>query len=159
MKKRVGVRNDVICCESRHVKKIFNLIRRFTVSSNNVNHQICRIKYSTKSNQIKVIKSKFGKYNLENDAIHDAHKIICHRNLKKIRRYWGLLVIFALEVFQLKIVKLRRFFMAISPSLYIFFFDSLQIIDYFILTMNELLLLFENIKIDTHAFLRPIIRV
>jgi hypothetical protein len=63
-----------------------------------------RIKYSAKRNQIKVEKSKFGKSNLENDVIYDALKVICNRNLKKIRRY------LALEVFELKIVKLRRIF-------------------------------------------------
>jgi hypothetical protein len=47
-----------------------------------------KIKYSTKRNQIKFEKSGFGKFNPENDVIHDAHKVICNINLKKIRRYW-----------------------------------------------------------------------
>ena len=48
--------------------------------------KIHRIKYSTKLNQIQVDKSKFEKFNLENDVIHDAHDVICNRNLQKIRR-------------------------------------------------------------------------
>jgi hypothetical protein len=34
-----------------------------------------RIKFSNKRNQIKVEKSKFGKFNLENDVISDAHRL------------------------------------------------------------------------------------
>jgi hypothetical protein len=49
-----------------------------------------RIKYSAKRKEIKVKKSKFG--------------ILAHS------------AILALEVFELEIVKLRRFFPAISPS-------------------------------------------
>ena len=48
-----------------------------------------KIKYSAERNQIKVEKNKFGKFNLKNDVIHDALKVICDRNLKKIRRYWA----------------------------------------------------------------------
>ena len=108
MKKRVGVRNDV--------KLFFNFIRSLTIGSNEGKHKMRRINYSSKRNRIKVKKSKFVKFNLENDAIHDAHKVICSRNLKKFRRYWAFSVIlalsaiFALEVFELKLVKLRRFF-------------------------------------------------
>ena len=47
-----------------------------------------RIKYSTKSNQIKVEKTRFGKVNSENDVIHDGQKVIWNINFKKIRRYW-----------------------------------------------------------------------
>jgi hypothetical protein len=47
-----------------------------------------RIKYFTKRMQIKVEKSKFGKFDLGNDVIHDAHEIISNRNLQKNRRYW-----------------------------------------------------------------------
>ena len=70
-----------------------------------------RIKFSTKRNQIKLKKkSKFWKFNLENDVIRDAHKVICNRNLRKIRRYWAFAAIsahsaiLALELFELKIV-------------------------------------------------------
>jgi hypothetical protein len=65
---------------------------------------------------MKVEKSEFGKFNLKNDVILDAQKMICNRNLKRIRRYWAFLAILAhsailaLEVFELKIVKYRRFF-------------------------------------------------
>jgi hypothetical protein len=55
-----------------------------------------RIKYSTKRNQIKDKNCKFGKLNIENDA----NKVICNRSLATL----------ALKVFELKIVKLRRFF-------------------------------------------------
>ena len=44
---------------------------------------MCRINYSAKRNQIKVKNSKFGKFNLENDLIHDADKVIFNRNFKK----------------------------------------------------------------------------
>ena len=47
-----------------------------------------RTNYSAKRNQIKVKKSKFGKFNLENDVIRDAHKVICNKNIEKIWRYW-----------------------------------------------------------------------
>jgi hypothetical protein len=43
-----------------------------------------RINYSAKRNQIQFKNSKFGKFNLENDVIRDAHRVICNRNLKKI---------------------------------------------------------------------------
>ena len=59
-----------------------------------------RINYSAKRNQIKVYKGKFGKFNLENNVIHDDHNVICDSNS----------AILALELFQLKIVKLREFF-------------------------------------------------
>ena len=42
-----------------------------------------RINYSAKRNQIKVRKCKFGKFNLENDVIHDADKVFCNKNFKK----------------------------------------------------------------------------
>ena len=35
-----------------------------------------RIKYSTKGNQIKDEKTRFGKINPENDVIHNAEKVI-----------------------------------------------------------------------------------
>ena len=35
-----------------------------------------RIKYFTKSNQIKLEKTRFGKVNPKNDVIHDAQKVI-----------------------------------------------------------------------------------
>ena len=87
------------------------------------------IKYSAKRNPIQVEKSKFGKLNLENDVIHDAFKVIRNINLTKIRLYWAFsailahLAILALEVFELKIVKFRRFFQQIRryrPPVYYF---------------------------------------
>jgi hypothetical protein len=48
---------------------------------------MCRIKYSTKGNQIKVEKNRFEIVNPENDVIHDGQKLIWDINLKKIRRY------------------------------------------------------------------------
>jgi hypothetical protein len=72
-----------------------------------------RIKCPTKRKQVEVEKINFGKFNLENEVIHDAHKVICNRNLRKIRRSWAFSAqsaILALKVFELKIVKLRRFF-------------------------------------------------
>ena len=42
-----------------------------------------RIEYSTKCNQIKVEKTRFGKGNPENDVIQDAQKVILDLNLKK----------------------------------------------------------------------------
>ena len=44
--------------------------------------KIPRINYSAKRNQLKIKKSKFGKFSPENDVIGDAHKVICNRNLK-----------------------------------------------------------------------------
>ena len=67
-----------------------------------------RIKYSAKRSQIKVEKSKIGKFNLENDVIHDALKLICNRNLKKMRWYWAFSEILALEVFDLKVFDLTK---------------------------------------------------
>jgi hypothetical protein len=32
-----------------------------------------------------ILALKFGKFNLKNEVIHDAHKLISNRNLKKIR--------------------------------------------------------------------------
>jgi hypothetical protein len=46
-----------------------------------------RDKYSTKRNQINVETSKFCNFNLSNDVIHDAHKVICNGNPNKIWRY------------------------------------------------------------------------
>ena len=37
---------------------------------------------STERRQINVEKSKFGKFNHENDVIYDAHKVICNLNQK-----------------------------------------------------------------------------
>ena len=37
---------------------------------------MCRITNSAKRNKMKIQKSRFGKFNLENDVIHDAHKVI-----------------------------------------------------------------------------------
>ena len=76
-----------------------------------------RMNYSTKRNQMEVLKSKFGKLSLQNDVIHEANKV--NWNLKKIRRYFSFSAISALEVFDLKLVKLRRF-SVISVPLYIF---------------------------------------
>jgi hypothetical protein len=75
-----------------------------------------RMNYSTKRNQMEVLKSKFGKLSLQNDVIHEANKV--NWNLKKIQRYFSFSAISALEVFDLKLVKLRRF-SAISVPLYI----------------------------------------
>ena len=55
-----------------------------------------KINKSAKGNQVKVKKSKFGKFNLENDAIRDANEEICNRNLNKIRRYWEFSAILAM---------------------------------------------------------------
>ena len=44
-----------------------------------------RIKYSTKSNQIKVEKTRFGEVNSENDVIHDAQKVIW--DIKKSKKF------------------------------------------------------------------------
>ena len=60
---------------------------------------MCRIKYSTKRNQIKVKKSRFGKFNPESDVIHDAHKVICNINLKKKSAVLAYSAKLALEVF------------------------------------------------------------
>jgi hypothetical protein len=61
-----------------------------------------RINYSVKRNKIKVQKSEFGKFNLENDVIRDVHRVICKKNLENIRRYWAFSAILELELFQLK---------------------------------------------------------
>jgi hypothetical protein len=85
-----------------YFEQFLNFIRRLTAGSK------------------EVIKSKFGKLTLENDLIHGAHKIICNKNLKEIRQNWAFSAILthseilALDVFELKIVKLRRFFSALS---------------------------------------------
>ena len=42
-----------------------------------------RIKYFTNRNQIIVEKSKFGKFNHDNNVIHDAHRFICIINPQK----------------------------------------------------------------------------
>ena len=65
-----------------------------------------RIKYSTKHFQAKIQKSRFEIFYLKNDVIHDAIKVICNKNLKRLRNS----VILALEIFKRKIVKLRSFF-------------------------------------------------
>jgi hypothetical protein len=81
------------------MSNIFDLIRSFTIGSNDVNHQYMRkIVYSTERNQIKVEKSESGKLNHENDVIHDANKVICDMNHKKNRRYWEFSVILANSV-------------------------------------------------------------
>ena len=65
----------------------------------------------------KGIRYKFGKFNHENDVLHDAHKVVYTINLKIIRRYWAFWAVkansamLALEVIQLKIVKLGWFLM------------------------------------------------
>jgi hypothetical protein len=43
-----------------------------------------RISNSAKRNRIKLEKSKFGKFNLENYVILDAHNVVCDTNIKKI---------------------------------------------------------------------------
>jgi hypothetical protein len=43
-----------------------------------------RINYSAKRNQIKLKMRNFGKFNVENDVIRDAYKVICDSDLKKI---------------------------------------------------------------------------
>jgi hypothetical protein len=44
-----------------------------------------KIEYSTKSN--KNPKSRFGKFNLKNDVIYDALKLICNKNLERPRKF------------------------------------------------------------------------
>ena len=50
--------------------------------------------------------SKFGKLNLENDAIHDAHDIVCKKNYKKIGDF-GTFGDLLTGIILAKIVKLR----------------------------------------------------
>ena len=76
-----------------------------------------RIKYSTKGNQIKVEKTRFGKVNPENDVIHDAQKVILDINLQKIWQYWHIRRYWHYKYFSLKIVNLRRFFRRYRPPL------------------------------------------
>ena len=46
-----------------------------------------KIKYFIKRSQLKVEKSRFEKFNHENDVIHDAFKVICNRNLEKFGEF------------------------------------------------------------------------
>ena len=46
---------------------------------------MCRITYFTKRNQIKIEKSRFWKFNHENDANHDALKVICNIKLDDLK--------------------------------------------------------------------------
>jgi hypothetical protein len=80
-KKRVGVQNDVM-----FVEQFLNFIRSFTINSYEEITKMRRIKYSTKGDQIKVEKTRFGKVNPENDVIHDAQKSNLRYKSQKNRR-------------------------------------------------------------------------
>ena len=54
-----------------------------------------RIDYYAKLDRIKLKESTFWGLNLENYVIRDTHKVICNRNLRKIRRYEALSAILA----------------------------------------------------------------
>ena len=48
---------------------------------------MCRITNSAKRNKMKIQKSRFGKFNLKYDVIHDALKVICNENFKRPRNF------------------------------------------------------------------------
>ena len=76
MKKRVGVRNDVICRTNFEFYKEFH--NRFVWIKS---PKCVEIKNSTKVNQIKVEETRFGRVNPANDVIHDTQKVIWDENL------------------------------------------------------------------------------
>ena len=63
-------------------RTIFYFIRCFTKVLNEVNDKKRRIKYFSERDKIRVIKSEFGQFNLDNDVIYDAHNVIFTINLK-----------------------------------------------------------------------------
>ena len=46
-----------------------------------------KITYSTKPNQMKIKKGDLGNQILKYDVIHDALKVICNKNLKRLRNF------------------------------------------------------------------------
>jgi hypothetical protein len=119
-----------------------DFIGNFTIGLNEVNHQKCG-EFNIPQNAIKVkFKEELERFNYKNDVIFDANEVICNKNLKIVRRYWAFLAILAhsamvaLEVWKLKIGKLRKFFgdfgkfgdivLAISPLHYTIKFTPTQ---------------------------------
>ena len=60
---------------------------------------MCRITYSTKLNQIKIVKIYLEILILQYDVIHDALEVLCYKNLKRSRNF-GDLGSFGLECAQ-----------------------------------------------------------
>ena len=89
------------------------------------NTKMCKIKYSTKGNQIKIQKVDLDNSILKYDVIHDTLKVICDKHLKCPRNFgdMGSFGDISTRSMFAKIVKLRRFFgdnvkfgvMGISP--------------------------------------------